>query len=218
MSIKLKAFLNIGLFFMATSAALATDLQVVVTNAKNGIAADHAVITLQPLFKNTMKPSQQGGAVMRQEGSMFHPFVLAVSTGTAVSFPNFDNFRHHVYSFSKTKKLELRLYGKDETHEIVFDKAGIVALGCNIHDNMLAYIHVSDAPYSRIAGQDGAGTFAGLAVGKYALTVWHPDQKSRTKAHTEEIMVTDGMGAVNVSLKMRSRRRLQASPGDNEYD
>jgi len=40
----------------------------------------------------------------------FVPYVLPVYVGTSVSFPNRDNIRHHVYSFSSAKKFELPLY------------------------------------------------------------------------------------------------------------
>mgnify|MGYP000547131049 CR=1 FL=1 len=49
-----------------------------------------------------------------------------VTPGTEVRFPNHDTVRHHVYSFSQAKPFELKLYGRDETRVVTFDKAGIV--------------------------------------------------------------------------------------------
>src|SRR5262245_46521191 len=89
-----------------------------------------------------------GPYVMAQKDTQFQPYVLIVPVGAEVAFPNLDPFHHHVYSFSKAKTFELKLYGKDETRRVTFDKAGVVAIGCNIHDNMSAYIRVSDTPWA----------------------------------------------------------------------
>ncbi len=179
---------------------------------------DRAVVTLLPLFGEPMPMVQTENAVMKQQNTMFQPFVLPVRTGSSVSFPNLDEFRHHVYSFSKAKRLELRLYGKDESNEILFDQAGVVALGCNIHDNMLAYIYVTDDPYYLVADSDGAATFVGLPNGTYKVSVWHPDQKSKRDTFNQEIEVAANSNSLNVTLEMRSVRRRQKGADGKEYD
>ena len=195
---------------------IGADLDVTVRDL-TGAAADHAVVSLLPLFDfegSSRLPLQTS---MKQQEAMFRPFVLAVKTNTSVSFPNMDEFRHQVYSFSAAKQFELRLYGKDESKEIVFEKPGVVALGCNIHDNLLAYIYVTDAPY--FLQTDGLGTvsFPDLVPGKYEMTVWHPDQKKRRESYKQEVLVAADNERINVALKMRSvRRRQQEADTDTD--
>ena len=74
---------------------------------------------------------------------MFHPFVSVVPVGATVDFPNLDATRHHVYSFSPAKRFDLKLFARDQTRSIRVDKAGVIAIGCNIHDQMSAFLFVS---------------------------------------------------------------------------
>ncbi|MFC4655980.1 MULTISPECIES: methylamine utilization protein [Rheinheimera] len=116
-------------------------------------------------------------AEVRQQDLTFVPFVSAVVRGTKVEFPNMDKTRHHVYSFSPAKEFELKLYvGKPEA-PVLFDKAGIVALGCNIHDYMQAYIYVGTSPHLAVTGKNGLVTLA-VPAGEYQLVLWHPWQNA----------------------------------------
>lgn len=113
-------------------------------------------------------------ATMDQKGQEYVPHVLAVHSGSEVSFPNLDNIRHQVYSFSPTKRFELRLYEGTPSAPVLFDKAGLVVLGCNIHDWMLGYIYVTDDPWFAVTDAQGAVRFEGLSAASYEVTVWHP--------------------------------------------
>lgn len=75
--------------------------------------------------------------VIDQVKKEFVPPSTAVQAGTAVSFPNHDNIKHHVYSFLPAKNFELTLYKGVPTSPVVLDKPGKVVLGCNIDDWML---------------------------------------------------------------------------------
>lgn len=209
-------FGGVGLFLISFRTVTAGDLTVAVVDG-TAEALDRAVVTLMPQSGPSIESLPTVGAVMRQQGTMFHPFVLPVKTGTSVSFPNLDEFRHHVYSFSKAKRLELRLYGKDETNEIVFDQAGVVALGCNIHDNMLAYIFVTDDPFYTVSDSNGFANFEGLTPGKYQVTVWHPDQKSKNDLVSQDITVEEASKKITLAVEMRSVRRRQKGPDGKEY-
>jgi hypothetical protein len=112
--------------------------------------------------------------VMEQRDMQFHPFVLIVPVGGEVTFPNHDKVRHHVYSFSPAKTFELKLYGRDEARRVRFDKPGVVALGCNIHDDMAAYVRVVDTPYAAKTDAAGEAVLHNLPAGTVSLAVWHP--------------------------------------------
>ena len=100
-----------------------------------------------------LKPAQGQKAIMDQRKLMFVPDVLVVQTGTAVDFPNSDQVRHQVYSFSGAKTFELALYAGRAHAPVVFDRSGLVTLGCNIHDSMVGYIWVTDSPWSDAAAR-----------------------------------------------------------------
>jgi plastocyanin len=111
-------------------------------------------------------------AQMAQRARQFDPHVLVVQTGTAVSFPNFDTVRHHVYSFSATKSFDIKLYAGTPANPVVFDKPGVATLGCNIHDRMSAQIVVLDTPLFGRSDPAGAVTFD-LPAGDHVLLFWH---------------------------------------------
>lgn len=118
-------------------------------------------------------------AEMSQKDRTFSPHVLLVPRGSSVNFPNYDNTQHHVYSFSSAKPFNIELYAGVPEQPIRFDKAGIVELGCNIHDTMQAYILVTDTPHVMRSGAAGIARLEvpdGLlgADGSLAVRVWHP--------------------------------------------
>jgi plastocyanin len=116
----------------------------------------------------------QKTAVMDQRNLAFLPRVLVASTGTSVEFPNNDSVSHQVYSFSAAKRFQLPLY-KGETHSpVTFDRPGLVVLGCNIHDSMVGYIYVTDAPFFATTEADGGATFKDMPPGDYQVTIWSP--------------------------------------------
>lgn len=110
---------------------------------------------------------------MDQRQKMFVPGVLAIRVNTLVRFPNSDDIRHHVYSFSPAKKFELRLYHGMTAEPVLFDKPGTVVLGCNIHDSMVAYIYVVETEYFAVADEQGKIRI-NAPDGNYQLQVYHP--------------------------------------------
>ncbi|RTL37360.1 MAG: methylamine utilization protein [Burkholderiales bacterium] len=118
-------------------------------------------------------------AEMGQRDRQFTPQLLVVQTGTAVNFPNFDTVRHHVYSFSPIKVIDIKLYSGTPSEPVVFDKPGVAALGCNIHDRMSAHIIVVDTPTFARTDDKGQASFD-LPAGEHAVKAWHAGQKSPT--------------------------------------
>jgi plastocyanin len=160
----------------ATAAAAPITVRVV---AVNGKPVRDAVVTLRPV-SGAQRPSPGGNFTVSQEDLEFHPFVLVVPVGASVAFPNKDSTRHHVYSFSPAKKFELKLFAKDQSRRVTFDKPGIVPLGCNIHDAMTAFIVVSDSAWSAKTGPNGTVQFASAPGGPARVQVWHPYLRARS--------------------------------------
>lgn len=139
------------------------------------------------------------GVEMAQVARQFTPRVLVVPAGTAVHFPNRDTVRHHVYSFSPTKKFELKLYTGTAASSVVFDQPGIAVLGCNIHDNMSAWVVVVETPYFAQSDSKGAVTLRDVPAGNYRLRVWHPGLAVGAPAAEQALAV----GSTDVSLNFR---------------
>jgi plastocyanin len=155
-------------------AAQAADLSVRVT-AAGGASAANAVVMVRPRGEAAHEAIRfPWPYVMSQRNMQLDPFVLIVPVGAEVSFPNRDPFRHHVYSFSPAKSFELKLYGHDETRRVKFDKPGVVALGCNIHDSMSAFVRVVDTPYAAKTAAHGEAVIHDLPPGPATVTLWHP--------------------------------------------
>jgi plastocyanin len=121
-------------------------------------------------------------AAIEQADREFVPYVSVVQTGTAVSFPNRDTILHHVYSFSPAKTFEIKLYTGKSPGEIVFDKPGVVNIGCNIHDWMVGYILVISTPYFAKTNAEGVAHLRDLPSGTYELRAWHPHQSTAADA------------------------------------
>lgn len=112
--------------------------------------------------------------VMDQINMQFVPDVLVIQSGSSVDFPNSDQIQHQVYSFSAPKKFQLSLYAGHKYPPVQFDRPGLITVGCNIHDSMLAYIYVTDSPYFGKSDQHGTLVLHDLPAGSYTLTAWHP--------------------------------------------
>jgi plastocyanin len=196
--------LLIPAFFLVCQTAYAADLSVTVRSAAGAPIAD-AVVTVSG---DQRQPAEFGQPLrISQKDIQFHPFVLVVPKGATVSFPNLDKTRHHVYSFSKAGPFELKLYAAGETRSVRFDKLGTIAIGCNIHDQMSAFIRVVDAPYAAVTDEKGVATLRDVANGARTLTVWHPLQKGPPESvMTRPVAV--GPGAASISVQMEVRRPL----------
>lgn len=113
--------------------------------------------------------------IMDQVDKAFEPIVLIANKNSLVSFPNSDDIRHHVYSFSAAKTFELKLYASRPKAPIKFEKSGVVVLGCNIHDSMVGYIYIHDNTFAVKANNEGKVEIADAHASASYFYLWHPD-------------------------------------------
>ncbi len=179
--------------------AHAADLVVVVKNPR-GQPVANAVVMVDG--QGAYKPSAP--LRIEQRNMQFNPFMLVVPLGGSVSFPNHDDVRHHVYSFSGAKKFELKLYGKDETRSVVFDKPGIVAVGCNIHDSMVAFIRVVTTPFAEKTAANGEARLSGVPAGAITLRVWHPYAKAAGGEIVRQVTLPASGGREELVVDLRT--------------
>lgn len=163
--------LSMALFALSAHGACAATVTFRASDAA-GNALDSVALSLSPAG-GTVLPAPRPRHIA-QEKKTFIPYLSVVQTGTPIDFPNNDTVRHHVYSFSPAKVFELKLYAGKPEKPVVFDKPGVVVLGCNIHDKMVAYVVVVDTPWSAVSAADGSARIADLPPGEYSLRVWHP--------------------------------------------
>lgn len=177
------------------------------------------VVTLWPAEEGEASGrgrASDGEPVITQRDQRFVPHVRVVPAGTTVRFPNEDDIKHHVYSFSKAKQFQLRLYGGDEVKTVTFDRPGVVVLGCNIHDHMLAYVFVTQAPYFAKTDETGRARIDGIPEGRYRAETWHPRLEDGEDGEDRAITLTEAAEetmAVSLSVKPPRRRRT----GDSGY-
>ncbi|UAA39840.1 methylamine utilization protein [Paraneptunicella aestuarii] len=169
----------------------------VMLSSKEGKPLANAVVYLES-SSSASSYSGKDVAIMDQVNRQFSPYILPVQKGQSVAFPNSDSIKHHVYSFSPAKVFELQLYKGVTAKSVIFDKSGIVELGCNVHDWMLGYIFVADNPYFAQTDKKGNATIE-APDGEYKLKVWHSRvaEQDKEKAMTVKLA---GKQSANIQL------------------
>ncbi len=182
--------------------AVATTVEILALGSDGQPLPETVVFLESPEARAATRPLQ--GAEIVQVERRFVPRVTVVTTGTAVSFPNRDTVRHHVYSFSAIKPFDLKLYAGTPANPVGFDKAGIAVLGCNIHDHMIAWVVVVDTPHFAVAGASGVLRLDKVPPGSYRLRSWHAGLAPGTPAADEALVVPAGGARLQVKLPLRA--------------
>jgi plastocyanin len=112
-------------------------------------------------------------AAVAQKDEQFVPHVVAVTTGSSVSFPNDDPFFHNVFSLSRGANFDLGRFPPGASRAKVFTHAGIVKVFCHIHSQMSAVVRVFDHRWFVIPDDHGAFTIDGVPQGEHTLVAWH---------------------------------------------
>jgi len=188
----------VGLVLLASaSGAVAADLTLDIRDAAGRPVAD-AVVYAQPVGSAPL-PRADTRATIDQVNKEFVPRVSIVQAGTQVFFPNSDNIRHSIYSFSPAKTFTTKLYSGREAAPVLFDKTGLVVLGCNIHDTMVAWVFIVDTPWFARTGADGAATLKSLPNGEYTLSAAAPSANLKPR---ETRVIVDGSGLVRFTIAL----------------
>ena len=202
---------------MAVSiSANAVDISVMVVD-RDGRGVGEAVVTATPAAASAGPSPTLKSAVMDQRNLAFVPRVLVVGVGTSVEFPNDDSVSHQVYSFSAAKRFQLPLY-KGEVHPpIIFDRPGLVVLGCNIHDGMVGYIYVTDAPYFGKTEAVGSVQLKALPAGDYRIAVWSPFIADPPASLIRSAHI-DGNSPAPIRVQLSQALRAQPEPKPRRRD
>jgi len=200
------ALLALAALFAAARPAVAATL-VVSVQTPDGHALPGAVVMVRPL-EGAPRHAAPLHAVMDQVNRSFAPDLLVIPVGSTVEFPNSDSVSHQIYSFSPAKRFQLPLYRGKPYPPVHFDQPGVITLGCNIHDEMLAYLLVTDAPwYGRTS--EGGGWSTEVPHGRYRVELWHPRLRDNEADLRRELTVAD---ADRAELTLRLSRPPQPAP------
>src|SRR5438034_7286053 len=205
------SFAALVVLFAAQAAAQTSEIAASVNDDKGKPVAD-AIVVAVPADGVIRPPARAREAIVDQINREFEPKVTAVLAGTAVIFPNHDDVRHQVYSFSPAKRFELPLYAGVPSGPVVFDKPGVVVLGCNIHDWMVGYIYVSESPYFAKTGKDGKAMLTELPPRAYTLRVWHPQLDAAEETTRKTVDAHAGSIAVAWTIKLKREAKVRRAP------
>lgn len=195
--------LGLALCGLACAATLAIHVQ-----TPEGRALPGAVVTVRPLEGAPHHAAAPLHAIMDQVNRAFVPDLLVIPVGSTVEFPNSDSVSHQIYSFSPAKRFQLPLYRGKPYPPTHFEQPGVVTLGCNIHDEMLAYLLVTDAPWYGRTDAQGAW-LTELPRGRYRVEIWHPRLRDSETDLERELMVGD---ADRADLTLRLSKPLEPAP------
>lgn len=209
---------NLLLVLVASYASAQSQNLAVTIVDSDGEVVDDAVVEvilpaqLQAQFKTP------AAAVVDQVDKEFVPTVTTVVAGSQVSFPNSDDILHHVYSFSPVNTFDIPLYGSEGNMQFVeeFPVPGVVEIGCNIHDWMLAYIYVSESSKVAVSDVNGQLQISDIPAGTYDIRVWHARLPRNTDYHVvNAVDFTTGSQTIEVELDLERDRRIRRAPSAN---
>ncbi len=183
-------------------AAASGSVRIQVTDER-GKPVEDAVVELRPAAGTSGPIRFPWRMGMAQRSQQFVPGTLIVAKGSTVAFPNLDQVRHSIYSFSDAARFEINLYGRDQTRTHTFPISGSVKLGCNIHDQMRGYIRVTDTPHAAKTDTNGYVTLSGLPVGSAQITVWHPQLRAPGNEQRAEARIAAGAQARKIQVRLR---------------
>jgi len=159
-------------------------------------------------------PAARGEFEINQLDKEFIPLLTIAGVGSSLSFTNQDELKHHIYSVSQANKFDLPLHNGRSEKIIQLSKPGVIKLGCNIHDWMLAYVYVAESDHVKIMDNSGVVTFDDLPAGAYQIKIWSPRLRNTKKPVIQAVTLSEGQ-AQTTSIKIKLRKHIR-KPVRNE--
>ena len=191
-------YLVIAFIVLQSAFVKAASLTVTVKDAQGQVVHDAVVFLESADAAAAVKAGPL--AQIKQRDKIFTPELTVITKGTAVSFPNEDTVRHHVYSFSPVKQFEIKLYVGTPAEPVVFEQGGVAVLGCNIHDHMIAWIVALDTPYYAITDANGRAILQDIPTAEYQLRIWHKDLIDEHQIVKLPLTLTENMAEQQITL------------------
>jgi plastocyanin len=212
-----RSFFSTALLALVLSApASAATLTVTVVDGRGRVMRD-AVVTLIPNEQGRMPDAASalsGTKIVDQRNEAFLPLVTVLPVGGSIVFSNSDDTMHHVYSFAPVKQFEFVLNSGEKSGEVRFDRAGIAAIGCNIHDRMISYVYVTDSPWTVLTGPDGIARFE-VPPGAYRTSLWHPEMAPGRQVPATSLVIGTAPATATMTMpRLPVRARSSSHRGD----
>jgi plastocyanin len=124
--------------------------------------------------------------VLNQDGCRYHPHVLGIMVGQNLEILNSDPVLHNI----KAKATKNRPFNVSQpsagmkTMRSFSTPEVMVALECNVHGWMNAFLGVLPHPYYAVTGADGSFSLKGLPPGTYTIEAWHEKYGTQTATVT----------------------------------
>jgi len=166
--------------------------------------AESAVVELVPQSApQTSAPSRlPAEAIIDQRHETFIPLVSLLRAGGHVVFTNNDSTMHQVYSFSEIKQFAFEIDEGHHSDPVEFDKPGVSAIGCNIHDQMITYVYVAATPWAAVTDATGMARIADVPAGTYRANIWHPRLKPGQPPPSPVLVVQGENARLSASLAL----------------
>ena len=192
-----------GMLLVFGSNAYAANLTAEVSD-QDGHPVANAIVTLVSASGTMPNPASKlaNEKTIDQRNETFIPLVTVVPKGGRVLFANNDQTTHQVYSFSNVKRFELTLARSETSSPVSFDNAGVAALGCNIHDHMIAYVYVAESPWTALTNAEGRVVLADVPRGNYQAQVWHPQFPPGRPAQGVRVDVNGEESRLSLTIKL----------------
>lgn len=176
--------------------------------------------TVVELIGTDIEPALVTHLAISQVDKEYIPELSIIPRGSNVTFLNKDPFKHHVYSVSKGNDFDLPLYEGEPAEQITFNTPGVVKMGCNIHDWMLAFAYISQSERVETTDASGLVVFKDLAPGQYQLNVWNPRLRNNKKVISQSISIQDDQNiSKEVKLKLRNKvRKKMRNEDESNYN
>lgn len=191
--------------------------------APSGLAAEPQTIAVRITDSQSNEPVANARVVvndgptaepssfeMAQKNRQFEPGSLVIPRGSEVNFPNLDSTQHHVYSFSSAKTFDLELFADQPEAPVVFDKTGVVEVGCNIHDRMQGFIIVTDSSLTASTDDSGLARVSlpsdSVFPDQLSISIWHP-RLANANQTTNFTVTTIASGPAELALDLAPERK-----------
>jgi plastocyanin len=206
--------LGCGMALSLPMLAAAAQLNVQVLSVSTEPVSD-VIVYLDITADTTANTPQSAAPAARsvdvlQHDKRFVPYVSVIQRNDKVVFRNSDDITHQIYSATGPAHFAFQLRA-GESHTVTeFAQAGVVAMGCNIHDWMSGYILVINSALFTSSAKDGWARFADLPAGDYRVSIWHPQMREQLAPVHVDGLATDRELRIQLTKKMAEVPRQKA--------
>ena len=158
--------------------------QAVVVNPA-GMLANVFVYVKSGLPQSYQAAPPSGSVTIDQDGCRYHPHVLGIMVGQTLEIKNSDGILHNIKAkgtrnrpFNISQPTSMTSARTFSTPEVM------VALECNVHGWMHAWLGVLPHPFFGVSDEVGSFAIKGLPAGTYTIEAWHEKYGTRTATVT----------------------------------